>query len=75
MTTVTVVGYTDTIGNAASNAQLSLERAKAVIAALRPLGATTVQYRAEAHGQAQPVADNSTAAGRQLNRRVVITGA
>jgi outer membrane protein OmpA-like peptidoglycan-associated protein len=73
VTMVTVIGYTDAIGNAATNTQLSLERARAVIAALRPLSGTTVQYRAEARGQGQPVAANSTAAGRQLNRRVVIT--
>ena len=73
VTTVTVTGYTDAIGNAAPNTQLSLKRAQAVIAALRPLAGTAVQYRAEARGQAEPVATNSTAAGRQLNRRVVIT--
>jgi outer membrane protein OmpA-like peptidoglycan-associated protein len=73
LTAVTVVGYTDAVGNAASNTQLSLERAEAVIAALRPLGGAAVQYHAEARGQGQPVAANSTAAGRQLNRRVVIT--
>jgi outer membrane protein OmpA-like peptidoglycan-associated protein len=73
VTMVTVIGYTDAIGNAATNTQLSLERARAVIAALRPLSGTTVSYRAEARGQGQPVAANSTAAGRQLNRRVVIT--
>ena len=73
VTTVTVTGYTDAIGNAAPNTQLSLKRAQAVIAALRPLAGAAVQYRAEARGQAEPVAANSTAAGRQLNRRVVIT--
>lgn len=73
VTTVTVTGYTDAIGNAPANTQLSLNRAQAVIAALRPLAGTAVQYRAEARGQAQPAAANSTAAGRQLNRRVVIT--
>ena len=73
VTTVTVTGYTDAIGTAAPNTQLSLKRAQAVIAALRPLAGAAVQYRAEARGQAEPVAANSTAAGRQLNRRVVIT--
>ena len=73
VTMVTVIGYTDAIGNAATNTQLSLERARAVIGALRPLSGTTVHYQAEARGQGQPVAANSTAAGRQLNRRVVIT--
>ena len=37
------------------------------------LGGTTVTYHAGARGQSKPVAANSTASGRQLNRRVVIT--
>jgi outer membrane protein OmpA-like peptidoglycan-associated protein len=72
-TSVTVIGYTDAIGNAAANRRLSLERARRVIRALRPLaGNTDIRYQAEARGQAKPVASNSTARGRQLNRRVVI---
>jgi outer membrane protein OmpA-like peptidoglycan-associated protein len=71
--TVTVTGYTDAIGNAAVNHQLSLARARAVVSALRTdLGATTVRFLAEAQGKSQPVATNSNPAGRQLNRRVVI---
>jgi outer membrane protein OmpA-like peptidoglycan-associated protein len=71
---VTVTGYTDAIGNAAVNQRLSLARARAVISVLRTdLGGAAVRFVAEARGQGQPVAANSTAAGRQLNRRVVIS--
>ena len=72
--TVTVIGYTDAIGNATANQQLSLARAQAVVTALRAdVGGTAVTYHAEARGQSKPVATNSAASGRQLNRRVVIT--
>ena len=71
---MTVTGYTDAIGSAAVNDGLSLARARAVVQALRAdLGGASVQFRAEAQGKGEPVAANSTAAGRQLNRRVVIT--
>ena len=72
--TVTVTGYTDAIGHAAANHRLSLARARAGARQLRAdLGGTTVRFRARARGQGKPVAANSTAAGRQLNRRVVIS--
>ncbi len=70
---VTVVGYTDTIGNAPANQQLSLQRAQAVVSALQQrLGGLNVQFHPQAQGQSQPVASNDTAQGRQLNRRVII---
>ena len=70
---VTVTGYTDAIGSAAVDDRLSLARARVVAQALRAdLGGTSVVFRAAALGKGEPVAANSTAAGRQLNRRVVI---
>ena len=70
---VTVTGYTGAIGNAAVNVRLSLQRPRCV-QALRPqLGSTGVRFHAAARGQGSPVAANPTAAGRQLNRRVVIS--
>ncbi len=72
-TSVTVIGYTDTLGHAAANQRLSSERTQAVVAALRQrLGSTNVVFHPEAHGQTQPAATNATAAGRSLNRRVII---
>jgi outer membrane protein OmpA-like peptidoglycan-associated protein len=73
---ITVTGYTDAIGGAAANQALSLRRVLAVIKVLRQeLGSApgVIQYHPVARGQALPVASNSTVAGRQLNRRVVIT--
>ena len=71
--TVTVVGYTDKIGNAKANQTLSLERAQAVAAAIRAqLGSSTTHISAQARGQTHPVASNGTPQGRQLDRRVTI---
>lgn len=70
---VTIVGYTDTIGNPAANRALSLERARKVAAAMRQqLNDSSVSFRTEARGETQPVAPNTTPQGRQLDRRVAI---
>jgi outer membrane protein OmpA-like peptidoglycan-associated protein len=72
---VVVIGYTDAIGSAPANAGLARRRAAAVLRALRQrLGPEPMRYRVQARGQTTPVASNSTAAGRQLNRRVLIAG-
>ncbi len=71
---VVVIGYTDAIGSAPANVGLARRRAAAVQRALQQrLGPEPIRYRTQARGQATPVASNSTAAGRQLNRRVLIT--
>jgi outer membrane protein OmpA-like peptidoglycan-associated protein len=72
--TVSVVGYTDSTGTSAHNVDLSRRRAAAVAAALRPLvRATGVSLAVDGKGEADPVATNDTAEGRQANRRVSIT--
>lgn len=71
---VVITGYTDAIGSAGANQRLSLRRARAVLRALRPqVGSAAIRYYTQARGQSHPVASNATAAGRQLNRRVIIT--
>jgi OmpA-OmpF porin, OOP family len=70
---VNVIGYTDKLGNKPANVALSLQRTKVVVAALRrQLSGSTVRFHTQAQGETHPVAENSTAQGRQLNRRVVI---
>lgn len=69
---VEVVGYTDSQGAAAANQALSLRRAEAVAAILKESGASG-SIRIDGRGAADPVADNATADGRALNRRVEIT--
>jgi OOP family OmpA-OmpF porin len=70
---VLVVGHTDSTGDAAHNDTLSLARAQAVAAVLRPLiTAPGVTLKVEGHGEREPVASNNTAEGRQANRRVSV---
>jgi outer membrane protein OmpA-like peptidoglycan-associated protein len=68
-----IEGYTDSVGGAAANLDLSDRRAKAVLAALLNAGVRPAQLSTQGFGEANPVADNTTAVGRQLNRRVEIT--
>jgi len=71
-----IEGYTDSIGSDEYNQELSEKRAEAVRGYLVSQGVTTDDVSAAGLGKADPVADNSTAAGRKLNRRVemVVSG-
>jgi hypothetical protein len=67
-----VVGYTDSTGSEEHNQQLSELRANAVKNALVIKGVNAARLTTMGMGESNPIADNSTAAGRQLNRRVNI---
>jgi len=71
-----VEGYTDNVGSDEYNQKLSQERADAVQAFLVTQGVQPDNISAQGYGKAQPVADNSTNAGRAQNRRVelVVSG-
>lgn len=70
---VAIYGHTDSTGSDAINDPLSVNRAKAVSDYLLSLGVSNNQIKSvEGFGSKQPVADNSTAAGRAENRRVEI---
>jgi outer membrane protein OmpA-like peptidoglycan-associated protein len=71
-----VEGYTDSIGSDQYNQELSEKRAATVRDYLVSSGVSINNVVAEGFGKADPVADNSTAAGRKLNRRVdmVVSG-
>lgn len=73
--TIYVEGYTDNLGSASYGLELSRRRADAVSNYLRSqlVGVTGIRIASIGHGEADPIADNSTAAGRQANRRVTIT--
>ncbi len=63
-------GYTDSIGSDEYNQTLSEKRAESVRDYLVSSGVSINNVFAQGMGKADPVADNSTAAGRKSNRRV-----
>lgn len=71
-TLVYVNGYTDNTGTDAINNPLSQKRANAVADFLRVKGVAATRLKATGLGSSNPIADNKTAAGRELNRRVEI---
>ena len=72
-TKIEVDGHTDNTGTAAYNQKLSERRAAAVKDYLiKEAGVDSSKITAVGYGQTKPVADNKTAAGRALNRRVEI---
>ena len=66
-------GHTDDVADEAFNLSLSQARATAVVAALRQRGVPIDALSAKGFGERQPIADNTTDEGRQLNRRVEFT--
>lgn len=74
---VQVEGYTDNTGAPDYNQQLSEKRAMAVQQFLVAQGVSPESVTAQGYGEADPVADNSSSAGRAKNRRVemVVSGA
>ncbi len=67
---IEIAGYTDNTGTAAVNTRLSQARAEAVRAYLVSKGVHLERLLARGYGPANPVATNTTAAGRAQNRRV-----
>jgi outer membrane protein OmpA-like peptidoglycan-associated protein len=67
---VEVRGHTDDRGSDAFNLKLSEKRAEAVVAYLVAQGVPAARLRAAGRGEAEPVYDNDTRAGRSANRRV-----
>ena len=71
-TTIKVVGYTDNKGSESYNQQLSEQRANSVKNALVVKNVQAARISALGMGESNPIADNTTEGGRQLNRRVAI---
>lgn len=69
-TRVEIGAYTDSLGSNRTNQQLSEKRALAVKHYLVQKGIDPGRLEAKGYGEANPVADNATAAGRKQNRRV-----
>ena len=71
-TNVLVEGHTDNSGSDAINQPLSERRAQAVASSTVAKGVSSSRITASGYGSSQPVGDNSTAEGKQANRRVEI---
>lgn len=71
-TDVQIYGHTDSSGSDRINIPLSVERATSVQSFLTGQGILNSRMAAEGLGSSQPIADNSTTAGKALNRRVEI---
>ena len=70
---IDIQGHTDSTGSDKVNNPLSQNRAQAVANYLVNCGVPASQFQnVSGFGSTQPIADNSTAAGRQQNRRVEI---
>lgn len=70
--TVMIEGFTDSTGTMKRNQQLSDDRAQSVRTALLGMGMGNERITSRGYGESYPAANNDTAAGRQLNRRVEI---
>jgi outer membrane protein OmpA-like peptidoglycan-associated protein len=69
-TTVTVIGHTDSVGTHEYNQSLSERRAQSVLNYFASQNVNPLRLEAYGRGETEPRADNTTEAGRQLNRRV-----
>jgi OOP family OmpA-OmpF porin len=68
-----LAGHTDNQGSDAANMKLSKDRAESVKAYLVSKGVNPSRVEATGYGESQPIDKNTTAAGRQNNRRVEFT--
>ena len=71
-TNLLIVGHTDNVGSQNFNLPLSEKRAKSVVNYLVSKGISSSRLTSKGVGLSEPIADNSTAAGRAQNRRVEI---
>jgi outer membrane protein OmpA-like peptidoglycan-associated protein len=69
-TNVLIEGHTDSTGTREINMPLSENRAKAVSYFLATLNVQAARFAVHGYGPDQPIGDNTTVEGRQMNRRV-----
>jgi len=69
---IEIAGHTDNVGNKEANQKLSEDRANAVRAYLVKKGVDAARVIAKGYGDTQPVAENTTDAGKQKNRRTEV---
>jgi len=71
-TNILLEGHTDSTGTAEHNLQLSRMRAESVGNYLTGIGVSPARFTITGYGKEQPIAQNATVEGRQLNRRVEV---
>lgn len=69
---LSIEAHTDNIGSNAGNIMLGLDRARAVREYLISQGVAADRIRMSSAGEDAPIAPNTTAIGRQQNRRIII---
>ena len=69
---VEIAGHTDNVGTDADNLKLSQQRADAIRNYVIKKGIAPARVVAKGYGASEPVADNDTDEGRQLNRRTEV---
>ena len=69
---VRIIGHTDNTGTDSINDPLSIQRAAATRDYLIARGVSQTAFKIDGRGSREPVADNTTPAGRAQNRRVEI---
>ena len=69
---LSIEAHTDNVGSNAGNIMLGLDRARAVREYLVSQGVSPARIRILSSGEDTPVAPNTTAIGRQQNRRIII---
>ena len=72
VTTVTIIGHTDSTGTDAINNPLSINRAAATRDYIAARGVNSSRIGIDGRGSREPIADNNTVSGRAMNRRVEI---
>ncbi len=65
-----IKAHTDSIGNFSANMALAEKRGNSVVKYLIEQGVHKSRLKSQGFGEAKPLADNSSAEGRALNRRV-----
>lgn len=72
VTTVTIIGHTDSTGSDSINNPLSIDRAESARDYLVSRGVARSRIATDGRGAREPIADNGTQQGRDKNRRVEI---
>ena len=70
---IEIAGHTDAQGSETGNQSLSQARAEAVLLALQGRQVDVTALKAVGYGEARPLADNGSEAGREANRRIEFT--